>query len=135
MNEQVKRNIARFPNDFMFRLTADEKNKVVAICDHLSVRRFSHQLPYVFTELGVAMLSSVLNSDKAVQMNIFIMRAFVKLRRMISNNKDLANKVDKLELEQIRQGIGLTELYSHMKRFMDKPISPKHKLRFDIRRV
>ncbi len=119
----------------MFRLTADEKNKVVAICDHLSVRRFSHQLPYVFTELGVAMLSSVLNSDKAVQMNIFIMRAFVKLRRMISNNKDLANKVDKLELEQIRQGIGLTELYSHMKRFMDKPISPKHKLRFDIRRV
>jgi hypothetical protein len=99
LNEQVKRNICRFPNNFMFRLTIDEKKKVVANCDHLLILRFSHQLPYVFTELGVAMLSSVLNSDKAVQMNVFIMRAFVKLRRMIANNKDLANKVDKLELE------------------------------------
>ncbi len=62
LNEQVKRNIKRFPDDFMFQLTKEEKNEVVAICDHLKPLKYSPQLPYAFTEQGVAMLSSVLNS-------------------------------------------------------------------------
>ncbi|PIU65666.1 MAG: hypothetical protein COS84_06620 [Armatimonadetes bacterium CG07_land_8_20_14_0_80_40_9] len=66
LNEQVKRNIKRFPEDFMFKLTKIEKEEVVAICDHLKVLKFSSQLPYAFTEQGVAMLSSVLHSERAI---------------------------------------------------------------------
>ena len=82
LNEQVRRNRGRFPEDFMFRLTEDEKEKVVAICDHLKSLKFSYQLPYVFAEQGVAMLSSVLNSERAIKVNIQIMRAFVKLKAL-----------------------------------------------------
>ena len=79
LNESVKRNIKRFPEDFMFQLTTSEKAEVVANCDHLKVLKFSHVLPYAFTEQGIAMLSSVLNSDKAIEVNIQIMRTFTKL--------------------------------------------------------
>ena len=130
LNKAIKRNIERFPHDFMFQLTKKETENLRFQIGTSSWGGHRY-LPYVFTELGVAMLSSVLNSNKAIQMNILIMRAFIKLRRLISNNKDLANKVDKLELEQIRQGIGLAELYSYVKRFMDKPTPPKHKFGFN----
>ena len=80
LNQSVKRNIKRFPEDFMFQLTKEEKEEVVTNCDHLSKLRFSPVLPYVFTEQGVAMLSSVLNSERAIMVNIQIMRTFTKLR-------------------------------------------------------
>jgi hypothetical protein len=69
LNEQVKRNIRRFPDDFMFQLTAEEKEEVVANCDHLKTLKYSPQLPYVFTEYGAVMLASVLNSDRAIEVN------------------------------------------------------------------
>jgi len=97
LNERVKRNIRRFPDDFMFQLTMDEKNEVVANCDHLGVLKFSYQLPHVFTQEGVAMLSSVLNSERAIQVNIQIMRAFTQLRRMVFTNTDLRRKIDAME--------------------------------------
>ena len=71
LNEQVKRNKDRFPEDFMFQLTKEEKKEVVANCDHLSMLQFSYQLPYAFTEHGVAMLASVLKSKRAIDMSIF----------------------------------------------------------------
>jgi phage regulator Rha-like protein len=80
LNEAVKRNIKRFPGDFMFRLTKKEFAEVVANCDHLQSLKFRPTLPYAFTEQGVAMLAAVLNSQKAIDVNIQIMRAFVKLR-------------------------------------------------------
>ena len=97
LNEQVKRNKKRFPEDFIFQLTLKEKEEVVAICDHLKALKFSPQLPYAFTEQGVAMLSGALNSDRAIRVNIQIMRAFTKLREILLTHKDLAVKIEALE--------------------------------------
>jgi hypothetical protein len=103
LNQSVKRNIDRFPEDFMFRLTQSEKHEVVTNCDHLNSLRFSYQLPLAFTEQGVAMLSSVLNSPRAVQVNIQIVRAFVKLRRMVLANQDLRRKIEDMENKYDKQ--------------------------------
>ena len=97
LNQAVKRNSTRFPDDFMFKLTEKEKDEVVTNCDHLQELKYSYQLPLAFTELGVAMLSSVLTSKKAVQINMQIMRAFVHLKEMISSHKELRNKIKELE--------------------------------------
>ena len=97
LNEAVKRNIRRFPADFMFQLT-EQENEVLISHFAISKGRGGHRkLPYVFTEQGVAMLSSVLNSARAIDVNIAIMRAFVSLREMLSTNKDLARKLHDLE--------------------------------------
>ena len=81
LNQAVKRNKDRFPTDFMFQLTPKEKQEVITNCDNLSSLKFSPSLPHVFTEHGVAMLSSVLKSKKAIQINIQIIKAFIALRR------------------------------------------------------
>ena len=103
LNQAVKRNIKRFPGDFMFQLTQIEKDEVVTICDHLRALRFSPQLPYAFTEQGVAMLSSVLNSERAILVNIQIMRAFTKLREILLTHKDLAKKIEEIEKKSARK--------------------------------
>ena len=84
LNEQVKRNIHRFPKDFMFQLTEEEKQKVIANCDHLEKIKFSRTNPYAFTEHGTIMLANVLNTPTAVETSILIVRAFVKLRSKCS---------------------------------------------------
>ncbi len=97
-NQAVRRNRTRFPKDFMFQLSRDEdeslRSQIVTSKVGRGGRRYR---PYVFTEQGVAMLSSVLNSERAVQVNIAIMRAFVRLREMVGSNKELAAKLDALE--------------------------------------
>lgn len=103
LNEQVKRNKKRFPEDFMFQLTCKEKEEVVAICDHLNFLKFSPHLPLAFTEQGVAMLSGVLNSDRAIKVNIQIMRAFTQLRRMLLTNADLRRKIEAMERKYDKQ--------------------------------
>ena len=99
LNEQVRRNLRRFPSDFMFQLTAEEIESLRSQFATLKTGRGRHRkyLPYVFTEQGVAMLSSVLNSEKAIEVNILIMRAFVKLREMLATHKDLAKKMEEME--------------------------------------
>lgn len=97
LNEQVKRNRDRFPEDFMFDLTPEEKAEVVANCDHLGHLKFSSALPHAFTEHGAIMLASVLNSPKAVEISVYVVRAFIKLREMLANNKELARKLEELE--------------------------------------
>jgi len=96
--QAVKRNVQRFPEDFMFQLNDREfmnlRSQTVTSSSGHGGRRY---IPYVFTEQGVAMLSSVLNSERAVQVNIAIIRAFVKLREMLSTNKDLARKLADME--------------------------------------
>src|ERR1035441_1964793 len=99
LNEAVKRNGDRFPEDFMFQLSKEELENwrsQIAISNP-GTRMGLRRPPYAFTELGVAMLSSVLNSARAVQMNILIMRAFVRMREILATHKALAAKVDKLE--------------------------------------
>ena len=97
LNEQIKRNKTRFPVDFVFQLTEMEKQELVAKCDHLSRLKFSHALPYAFTEHGAIMAASVLNSDIAVEMSIYVVRAFVRLRRLLATHADLARKINALE--------------------------------------
>lgn len=98
LNKAVQRNLERFPEDFMFQLTNQEvKNLKFQIGISSSGYGGRRHLPYAFTEQGVAMLSSVLNSDRAIQVNIAIMRAFVQLRHMLASNKELARKLEELE--------------------------------------
>ena len=96
LNEAVKRNIKRFPDDFMFRLTKEEFAEVVANCDHLQNLKFRASLPYAFTEQGVAMLAAVLNSQKAIDVNIQIMRAFIQLRNYVLSNDTLNDQIIEL---------------------------------------
>ncbi|MFH1432577.1 MAG: ORF6N domain-containing protein [archaeon] len=101
LNQAVKRNIARFPEDFMFQLTDSEKEELVTECDHLTPLKFSYQLPNVFTEQGVASLSGVLKSEKAIEVNIHVIRAFVSMRRFISKNAELFRRLDTVERKQL----------------------------------
>ena len=111
LNEAVKRNVNRFPADFMFQLTTDEADSLrsqIATSNlglqrgmsNMEARGGRRYLPYAFTEHGVAMLSAVLNSQRAVEMSILIVRAFVKLREVLASHKDLARKIEKLEATQ-----------------------------------
>ena len=97
LNEQVKRNPERFPADFLFPLTAEEKAQVVANCDHLQRLKFSPALPNAFTEHGALMAASVLNTPRAVEMSVFVVRTFVRLRQMLASNVELARKLAALE--------------------------------------
>jgi phage regulator Rha-like protein len=97
LNQAIKRNIHRFPGDFMFRINESEAEQLVSqnVIPHR--KHLGGALPYAFTEQGVAMLSSVLNSERAIEVNILIMRAFVKLREMLATHKDLARRLDEME--------------------------------------
>ena len=98
LKQAVKRNIDRFPNDFMFPLTKKEWQELITNCDNLPEGvKFSPATPFAFTEQGVSMLSSVLKSKKAIQMNIAIMRAFVLVRQYALSHKDLSEKLQELE--------------------------------------
>jgi hypothetical protein len=105
LTRAVRRNAKRFPEDFMFQLAAEETGSLRSQSGAFKTGRGKHRkyAPYVFTEQGVAMLSSVLNSDRAVQVNIEIMRAFVRLRESVSRHKDLAGKLTELENRYDRQ--------------------------------
>ena len=100
LNQAVKRNFDRFPKDFMFRLTETEKREAVTVCDHLKPLKFSPVLPHAFTEHGALMAANVLNSSRAIQMSIFIVRTFIQLRRTLSSQKDIVRRLFELE----RQG-------------------------------
>ncbi len=97
LNQAVRRNMERFPADFMFQLNKNEKLEVVTNCDHLNKLKYSPVNPLVFTEHGALMAASILNSARAVEVSLFIVRAFVALRRAISEHKELARKITQLE--------------------------------------
>ncbi len=128
LNQAVKRNMSRFPVDFMFILTEKEKREVVTNCDHLQSLKYSPQLPSVFTEQGVAMLSSVLNSERAVLVNIQIMRAFVKLRRIGLTYAGLRHKIEDMEKKYDKQ-FGV--VFKAIKQLMESPpAKPKRVIGF-----
>lgn len=97
MNEQVKRNITRFPDHFRFQLSDTEKNELVANCDRFEMLKHSSSNPYVFNEQGVAMLSAVLRSEKAILVSIQIMNAFVEMRKVLAHHKGLLQRVESIE--------------------------------------
>ena len=97
LNEQVKRNSLRFPSDFMFQLTNEEKDQVINCSERYKRIKFSRTNPYVFTEYGAIMLASVLNTVNAINASVLIVRAFVKLREIMSTHKDLEKKILDME--------------------------------------
>jgi hypothetical protein len=115
LNEQVKRNIKRFPEDFMFRISEEEKDYVVANCDHLKRLKFSPYLPYVFTEHGAVMLAGILNSDVAINANIQIVRAFIRMREVLSVHKKILQKLDQLQKNDLEQDEKITLIFEYIK--------------------
>jgi len=133
LNEQVKRNRNRFPKDFMFQLTAKEKGEVVANCDHLSRLKFSPSLPYAFTEHGAIMLASVLNTERAIEVSVFVVRAFIKLREMLAAHKDLAFKLAELERRLETHDESIRSLVSAIRQLMAPKEAPRKKIGFQLR--
>ena len=131
LNEQVKRNRRRFPPDFMFQLTETEKSQVVAKCDHLARIKFSPFLPYAFSEHGALMLANVLNSEKAVQASVQVVRAFVRLRRMLVSNPELARKLDALEKKYDAQ---FRVLFEAIRELMVPPEEKRREIGFRVKR-
>lgn len=115
LNEQVKRNIKRFPEDFMFRLTEQEKQEVVANCDHLKRLRFSPNLPCVFTEHGAVMLASILNSDRAIIVNIQIVRVFIRMRQLLESHTEILRKLEQIQKKDLDQDRQILLIFKYLK--------------------
>ncbi len=127
LNEAVKRNAMRFPEDFMFQLTSDEKEQVIANCDHLQTLKFSPHLPYAFTEQGIAMLSSVLRSERAILVNIEIMRTFVRLKKLLTSHAELSHKINGLEKKYDAQ---FKIVFDAIRQMLNPPEKPKRRIGF-----
>jgi hypothetical protein len=127
LNQAVKRNIGRFPDDFMFQLTKDEKIELVTNCDRFKNLKHSSALPNVFTEGGVAMLSSVLNSDTAIQINVQIVRAFIHLKQMLSDNDALRYAIEGLERQVNKNKRDIGMAINAIQQILNPPEPPKPK--------
>ena len=130
LNEQIKRNRDRFPDDFIFQLTADEKSEVVANCDHLERLKYSPRLPYAFTEHGALMVAAVLNTPRAVDVSVYVVRAFVKLREILAFNKDLAAKLTELEQRVSIHDATIGELIDAIRQLMAPEPGKKRSIGF-----
>ncbi|MDO9572478.1 MAG: ORF6N domain-containing protein [Candidatus Omnitrophota bacterium] len=127
LNQSVKRNIERFPDNFMFQLANEEFDSLRSqiVTSNRGGRRY---LPYVFTEQGVAMLSSVLNSERAIQVNILIMRAFTKLREILLTHKELAVKIDVLERKYAEHDVTIKTIFEAIKQLLEPPLIQEKKI-------
>ena len=114
MNEQVKRNIARFPESFRFQLTEYERDKVIAKCDNLQKLKYNPSLPYAFTEPGIAQLSSVLHSPIAIEVSVRIMQAFVAMRKFIMYNSSVFQRIESLERHQMETDHRIEEVFQKL---------------------
>lgn len=133
LNEQVKRNRQRFPEDFMFQLTAEEKAEVVANCDHLSGLKFSRSLPHAFTEHGAIMVASVLNTPRAIEASIFVVRAFVKLREVLATHKQLAWKFADLDKRIKDHDEKIEAIFEAIRQLVSPPEKPRKKIGFEVK--
>ncbi|MCX5749138.1 MAG: ORF6N domain-containing protein [Candidatus Saganbacteria bacterium] len=129
LNKAVSRNLDRFPGDFMFRLNKEEYDNLIF---HFGISSWGgiRKLPRAFTEHGILMLSSVLRSDRAILVNIAIMRAFVKLRQMVSNNKELVHKLNELERKIEKHDEDIIAIFNAIRQLMKEEIKPKGKIGF-----
>jgi hypothetical protein len=132
LNQAVRRNLDRFPEDFMFRLTQEEKQQVVTNCDHLTRLRYSPTLPAVFTEHGALMVASVLNTPRAVEISVYIVRAFVKLREIIASNKVFAAKLRDHERKLQTHDQVITGILKAIQQLTTPPIIKKRGIGFVI---
>lgn len=140
LNEQVKRNKERFPKNFMFQLTKEEKDELVANCDRLQSLKFSTSLPYAFTEQGVSMLSAVLNSEVAIQISIKIIEAFVQMRKFLLTNEETFKRLNIVETKLLEHDNNFKELFSALNKrpeltfgiFFEGEFFDSHELVFNL---
>jgi len=130
LNEQVRRNLERFPEDFMFQLTEKERTEVVAICDHLKKVKYSATLPYAFSEYGALMLANVIKSPRAVQASIQVVRAFIKIRKFVLDHNALARKLEILEKKYDRQ---FKVVFEAIRELMMPPVKDSNHIGFQTK--
>jgi hypothetical protein len=134
LNQAVKRNRDRFPADFAFRLTKGEKQEVVTNCDHLQSLKFSPALPYAFTEHGALMAANVLNSPRAVEMSVYVIRAFVKMRAELARTQDLARRLAEIEKTLIGHDDALRDLFAKIRPLLlPEPELKRREIGFEIK--
>jgi len=127
LNQAVKRNAGRFPEDFVFRLTTKEKEEVVTKCDHLSRLKFSPALPFAYTEHGTIMAASVLISQRAVETSVFVVRAFVRMRETMASHRELAQRLYALETTYDAR---FRVVFDAIRALMEPPKSPRRRIGF-----
>lgn len=127
LNEQVKRNNERFPQEFMFQLTKKEKAQLVAKCDRFAMLKHSTTLPYAFTEHGSLMVANVIKSEVAIQMSIAVVKTFVKLRTILLEHKDLNRKIEDMEKKHDGQ---FKIVFDAIRQLIEPPEKPKRRIGF-----
>jgi hypothetical protein len=124
LNQAVKRNADRFPNDFLFQLTDEEKQEVVTNCDHLARLKFSKTLPYAFTEHGALMAANVLNSPEAVKMSVYVVRSFIKQRELLMAQSDVLKKLTQMDAKLLKHDDALRLIWRELQPLLSPPPSP-----------
>jgi hypothetical protein len=130
LNQAVKRNRDRFPADFVFELTLDEKDELVTNCDRLATLKHSSSIPYAFTEHGAVMLASVLKSKRAMEVSVFVVRAFIRMRRMLGDQRRLALKLAELEHTLTAHDKNFQVVFAAIKQLMQPPEPKKKRIGF-----
>ena len=126
LNQAVRRNLKRFPDDFMFEVTREE---IMRVSQSVISLKFSNRV-LGFTEQGVAMLSGILNRPRAIEANVAIMRAFVQLRKMAITHKDLAEKISELEKESKQHGQNIEKIFEVLRQLLVQEEKPKRRMEF-----
>ena len=125
LNQAVKRNQERFPREFVFALSRTERDEVITNCDHLARLKFASTMPFAFTEHGALMAASVLNTPRAVQVSLYVVRAFVQLRDLLASNKELAKKLEELERKLDTHDQAIAGILDAIRQLMAPPPAPK----------
>jgi hypothetical protein len=130
-NQAVKRNLHRFPSDFMFRLTTEEKAQVVTNCDHPRKLKFSPVLPLAFSEHGAIMAATVLNSPRAIAVSVYVVRAFVRLREAMISHQGFSTKLAELESKLVEHDEKFAQVFDAIRKLMQPaPVPPKRRIGF-----
>ena len=127
LNQAVKRNSDRFPEDFVFRLVADEKAKVITNCDHLSRLKFAKSLPFAFTEHCAIMAATVLSSKQAVSMSVYVVRAFVRMREQLAANAAILKRLAEIDKSLLQHDTALRDIYHKLLPLLQPPPVPKRR--------
>lgn len=121
LNQAVRRNRDRFPKGFMFELTPDEKDELVTNCDRFARLKHSSSMPYAFTEHGAVMLAAVLRSKRAVEVSVFVVKAFLRMRQMLADQRKLALKLAELESRLAVHDRSFQQVFAVLRQLMDQP--------------
>lgn len=130
LNQAVRRNSDRFPEDFVFQLTSEEKRDVITKCDHLQNLKYSSSLPYAFTEHGTIMAANLLKNPKAVEVSVFIVRAFVELRKAASAHKEILRRLEELERQGSVHDRNIQALADAIRQLMAPPVTGRRQVGF-----